>query len=274
MQRIKKLKPDFDFRGPLPFIFVAVVGGCTAVLFGPGIGLDTVGIIILVYATFALIAALRTSSVIYWVSTIYMYCLGTYIIFLEIRPYSGRKFVLTPEAKFLLVWVLFFLIWMLYLLFTRRAKWRGRDIMEAAAENVDSGDSSYTNRPKPITRIEYTKDELFSFANYLKKNLVAMPYYNHEKVIFVPVKMGEEYGILFGPNVRFLDRTWISFDFEGYVSVFISKDYYLDYKENLSFDQLCDSLGNLFIKFFEQYKNGEEVRIIDHLNDMKVGLMS
>jgi len=274
MQRIKKLKPDRDFRGPLPLIFAAVIGGCSAIFFGPRTGLDTLGVIVLVYATFALIAAIRTFSVFYWVQTIYLYCLGTYIIFLEIRTNQIRTFALSFEAKFLFVWVLFFLIWMLYLIFTRRAKWRGRDIMEAAAEDVETGESGHTNRPKPIAKIEYTKDELFSFAQYLKKNLVVMPYYDHEKVIFVPVKMGEEYGILFGPNVRFFDRTWISFDFYGNVSVFISKDYYLDYKENLSSGQLCDSLGNLFIRFFEQYKNGEEVRIIDHLNDMKVGLMS
>jgi len=146
--------------------------------------------------------------------------------------------------------------------------------MEAAAEGIEVGESSYTNRPRPVAKIEYTKEEIFAFAHYLKKNLVAMPYYNHQKVIFMPVKMGEEYGVLFGPNLSYWDRTWISFDFSGEVSVYISKDYYLDYKENLSFDQLCESLGNLFIRFFEQYKNGEEVRIIDHLNDMKVGLLS
>ena len=274
MQRIKKLKPDRDFRGPLPFVFAAVIGGCTAVLFGPKAGLDTIGVIVLIYATFALIAAIRTSSVIYWVSTIYMYCLGTYIIFLEIRPHSGRTFFLSSEAKFLFIWLMFFLVWMLYLLFTRRAKWRGRDIMEAAAENVESGESSFTARPRPISKIEYSKEELFGFAHYLKKNLIVMPYYDHEKVIFTPVKMGEEYGVLFGPNIKFWDRTWISFDFSGNISVNISKDYYLDYKENLSFDHLCESLGHLFIKFYDYYKNGEEIRIIDQLNEMKVGLLS
>jgi hypothetical protein len=274
MQRIKKLKPDRDIRGPLPFIFAAVVGGCIAVIFGPEAGFNTVGVIILVYATFGLIAAIRTSSVTYWVTTVYMYCLGPYIIFLEIRPHSGRTFFLSPEAKFLFIWVLFFGAWMLFLLLTRRAKWRGRDIMEAAAEGVEAGESSFTDRPRPINKLEYNKEELFSFAHYLRKNLVVMPYYDQEKVIFVPVKMGEEYGVLFGPNDKCWDRTWISFDFSGDISVKISKEYYLDYRENLSFDHLCESLGNLFVKFYEYYKNGEEIRIIDHLNEMKIGPLS
>ena len=101
-----------------------------------------------------------------------------------------------------------------------------------------------------------------------------MPYYNHDKVLLVPVKMGEEYGILFGPNISYWNRTWISIDFDGNISVNVSKEYYLDYKENLSFDQLCESLGNLFIRFYEYYKKGEEIRIIDHLNEMKIGPFS
>ena len=52
------------------------------------------------------------------------------------------------------------------------------------------------------------------------------------------------------------------------------KEYYLDFKENLSFDQLCESLSNLFIKFYEYYRKGEEIRIIDHLNEMKIGPFS
>jgi hypothetical protein len=274
MQRIKKLKPDRNITGPLPAIFSLVAGGCVAVVFGPKAGIDTIGVIILVYATFALIAAIKTEAIGYWVTTIYLYCLGTYIIFLEFRPYAAKKFYLTSEAKFLFIWVIFFMLWLIYMMITKRSKWRGRDIMEAAAQTVDVGENSYTARPRPVSRINIDKEQLFAFAKYLKKNLIAMPYYNHEKVIFVPVKMGEEYGILFGPNISYWDRTWISFEYSGDVSVNISKDYYLDYKEDLSFDQLCDSLGNLFIKFYEHFKNQEEVRIIDHLNEMKIGPFS
>jgi hypothetical protein len=274
MQRIKKLKPDRNIKGPLPAIFSLVAGGCVAVIFDPKAGLNTIGVIILIYATFALIASIKTGALGYWVTTIYMYCLGTYVIFIEVKPHQAKVLHLSSEAKFLLIWVIFFMLWLIYMLITKRSKWRGRDIMEAAAEEVEVGEASYTERPRPVSQIECTKEELSAFAHYLKKNLVVMPYYNHEKVIFVPVKMGEEYGILFGPNVSYWDRTWISFDFSGNVSVNISKDYYLDFKENLSFDQLCESLGNLFITFFEYYKNEEEIRIIDHLNAMKIGPFS
>jgi hypothetical protein len=274
MQRIKKLKPDRNIKGLLPAIISLISGACVAVIFGPAAGFKTIGVIVLIYATFSLIAAIRTSALSHWVSTAYLYCMGLYVVFLETRQYHPKLFHLTPEAKFMLIWVVFFLLWVIYLLITKRAKWRGRDIMEAAAENVDAGEFSYTPRPRPVGKIDAGKDELLSFATYLKKNLVVMPYYNNDKVLLVPVKMGEEYGVLYGPNIRYWDRTWISIDFNGNVAVNISKDYYLDYQENLSFDQLCKSLGNLFIRFYEYFKNGEEIRIIDHLNEMKIGPFS
>jgi len=274
MQRIKKLKPDRNVKGILPALFSLIFGACVAIIFGPAAGIKTIGVIILIYATFGLIAAIRTSSISYRISTIYMYCLGLYVVFIEFREFHHKQFFLTPEAKFMLIWVAFFMLWAIYLMVTKRAKWRGRDIMEAAAENVDAGDFTYTQRPRPGGKLEAGKEEILSFARYLKKNLVVMPYYNQDKVMLVLVKMGEEFGILFGPNISYWNRTWISIDFNGNVSVNISKEYYLDFKENLSFDQLCESLSNLFIKFYEYYRKGEEIRIIDHLNEMKIGPFS
>jgi len=274
MQRIKKLKPDRNIKGILPALFSLVIGACVAIIFGPAAGLKTIGAVILIYATFGLIAAIRTSAFNYWISTIYMYCLGLYIIFIDIKEFNHQQLYLTLEAKFMLIWVAFFMLWVLYLLVTKRAKWRGRDIMEAAAENVDAGESTYTPRPRPGGRLEATKEEILSFARYLKKYLMAMPHYDQDKVLLVLVKMGEEFGILFGPNINYWNRTWISIDFKGNVAVNISKEYYLDFKDNLSFDQLCESLGNLFIRFYEYYRKGEEIRIIDHLNAMKIGPFS
>ena len=274
MQRIHKLKPDRNITGLLPAVSALVAGGCVGILFGLEAGVRTIGIMVLIYATFSLIGALKTSALSHRVSTIYLYLLGLYIIFIEVRPYGGKTFYLGDEAKFLIIWVGLFMLWLLYLLITKRAKWRGRDIMEAAAEDVAEGVSSYTPRPRPVAKLAYTKEQVLGFAGYLKRNLIAMPYNTHNQIVFVLVKMGEEFGILYGPGVNIWDRTWVSFDFDGNVTVHISKDYYLDFRQNLSFDRLCASLGNLFITYFEYYKKDEEIRIIDNLNEMKVGPFS
>jgi hypothetical protein len=42
----------------------------------------------------------------------------------------------------------------------------------------------------------------------------------------------------------------------------------------LAFDQLCTSLGQLFIEFFELYKKGEGIRVIDRMDDLKLPVLS
>ena len=44
---------------------------------------------------------------------------------------------------------------------------------------------------------------------------------------------------------------WTLSDFDGNVSASISKKDYLAFTEELAFDQLCDSLGKLFIEFMD-----------------------
>ena len=68
-------------------------------------------------------------------------------------------------------------IWTIYLLITKKAKWRGREIMELAALPVDVGEDAFTGRPRPVGKVETSKKELQTFAEFLKRNLIAMPVY-------------------------------------------------------------------------------------------------
>jgi len=86
--------------------------------------------------------------------------------------------------------------------------------------------------------------------------------------------MGDEYTFMFRASGGYPDTTWINFDFEGDVSVHISQKDYLDYRESLAFDQLCESLGRLFIEFAEMHQRGEGVRIIDRLDALKLSYFS
>ena len=72
----------------------------------------------------------------------------------------------------------------------------------------------------------------------------------------------------------YVDRTWIAFDYDGNVTVNIAQSDYLNYQEDLSFDQLCTSLGNVFIDFLDLFSNGKGVRIIDQLNAMPTNIFS
>ena len=175
-----------------------------------------------------------------------------------------------PAAVFFLVCGIFCLIWAYYLIFTRQLKWRGREILELAAAPVEEIQNGFTERPHPTGKAEYTKEELLVFARFLLKNLIAIPYVETNRVVLVPIRGTQGYRHLYTFNHDYTRDTWISFDFDGNVAVNITRDDYFAYKEDLSFNRLCESLGSLFIEFFERFKKGEEVRIIDSLNALKI----
>ena len=173
-----------------------------------------------------------------------------------------------------ILFTMVFLFWMIYLLITKKVKWRGREILEMAAASVEETGNGYTSRPLPNGKIEFSKEQIMEFAEFARRNLIAVSYVGKDKVIFVPVMMGREFGFIMGLKNDYTDETWISFDFNGNVTVNISHRNYLQYIEALSFDQLCASLGNLFIGFIEPYHHGEGVRIIDRMDAVRVGIFS
>jgi len=179
-----------------------------------------------------------------------------------------------PMMMLALLFTVVFLIGMVYLQATKKIKWRGREILELAAAPVEETGNGYTPRPLASGKTDYTKEQIMEFAQFARRNLIAVSYIGKDKVVFVPVMMGREFGYILGLKSDYIDQTWVSFDFDGNVSVNISHRDYLEYKEALSFDQLCASLGNLLIDFIETYQRGEGVRIIHMMDEVGVGIFS
>ncbi|MBE0684752.1 MAG: hypothetical protein IH585_02005, partial [Anaerolineaceae bacterium] len=134
--------------------------------------------------------------------------------------------------------------------------------------------NGYTSRPKPIGKVDYSPQQIQAFSRFVARNLIALPYSNSGNITLVPIKMGDEFGRLLGLSGDYFDATWINFDLNGEVSVHISQKDYLDYREPLAFDALCDSLGQVFIEFLDLFTKGEGVRVIDRLDDLKIPIMS
>lgn len=57
----------------------------------------------------------------------------------------------------------------------------------------------------------------------------------------------------------------MAIDYEGNVSVFIDKLDYEQYKDALTFDQLCRAMGDLFKELITYYKNGQRDKILKYL---------
>ena len=281
MKKYKKLKPDRNMIGLVP-AFASFILSCLvwAILDFPS-GLFTLGVIIMFYALMVFVIYIRTKNPYVFFSIAYLIILSMFLLllsdFLSSHGLTDIKDIRTSfpgYLKALLVIIIIFWVALLIVTSLKKLKWRGREIFELIAEDAELSGSSYTSRPRAIDEIEFTKEDLYGFAALLKRNSIAMNYWGDNSLYICPIKMGDEYGPLFNPNYDYISKTWVSIDSEGSVSVHISRDDYLEYKEDLSFDTLCKSLGELFIEFFNMYQNKESVRIIDKINRVKTFILS
>ena len=223
----------------------------------------TMMLIFLVYASMSLYFYFRTRNISYFAAFLFQFLMAVYLATLPIS--------VVPFQDVRIAWFFYFcglsvMAWLIYMAINKKARWKGREVFELAAEGVERSTHGYTERPRPVGKVECTRSELLGLADFLKRNLVALSYFDDSSAYFVPVRMGQEYGFLLGISGHYFQRSWISFDGEGYVTVKISKEDYYLYAEELEFDQLCESMGKLFIEFLEDYKRGEEARILNRLD--------
>ena len=266
----RKLKRDFRITGFVPAIICISIGALIWIFIGPREGAYAVAVFFGLYAVFSFWIFFRTRNQSYLAASAWQLLVGIWLA-------SRFSYPLIPGIKSKLLAISFLLmlastIWLFYLVFTRKAKWKGREVFELASMAIEPQPDGFTERPHPAGTTEYSRDELKGFAEFLQKNLIAMPYLEENRIVFVPVKMEDEFGYILNPDKFRQNRSWIAFDFQGNVTVNVSKRDYVGYKEELSFDQLCDNLGKLFIEFMKYYHKGEAERIVYKLNELGLGL--
>jgi hypothetical protein len=271
MYYMRKLKPDRSITGLLLILGILGIAGIAGALFGQAGGLKVLGGLILLYALYSLNVWIRTMNTGYLVATLYQVALSLFIVTLPADLEVGLR---SPFSRLFLVIYVLLLPVLGYYAFTKKIKWRGREILELAAAPVEEVRNGYTPRPLPAGKLVYTKNELLEFAEFVRRNLIAIPYNEGQRIVMVVVKMGEEFRYMLGLHDQFQNETWVSFDFEGEVSVNISQRDYLEFREALSFDQLCDSLSQLFIDFFDLCRRGESARVIYRMDAMRLSFFS
>ncbi len=156
------------------------------------------------------------------------------------------------------------LVGMFVALFSRQINWRYRDILELAASPVEDASDGFTARPFPSGQADYSREEALGLAKYLLKYVIAYPFIEKDRVVFVIPRYMWSYLLLF--RRRYDKDTYIAFSDSGEVSVRMDLRDYQAYKDELTFDQLCASLGNLFKQFLRDYKDGQSQLIIKRLN--------
>ena len=270
MSHIQKLKSGSPIKVFVPAIISLTIFALSSIFLGLEIGLKMLGGIILIYAVISFgLYYLQTRSHVYLISSSYLLAFGLVLLTIQTQYTGNHLLVFPPISRLFLIWMILSWIWLFYLMVTSQTRWKGNHIMELASIGVEQSNDAYTERPFPVREIDFTKDEILALAAYLRKNLICIQYNDGDKVYFVPINNSAAMDLLFRSGFNVIEDTWVAFDPTGMVSVHISRKAYLSYKENLAFDQLCNNLGNLFIEFLDDYRKGEDVRIIDKLNTVK-----
>jgi hypothetical protein len=273
MTLVRKLKPDRNITGVIIPLSILPIFGLTTFIFNATTGFYTLAGMIALFSFFYLYSFIRTGNGGQLVPSLEGGFLFYMFLVIATDDFSG----VFDRAEFALAYfsgLIFIGVLLIYVLFTRKAKWRGREVFELAAVSVDDTGNGYTSRPRPVGKAEYSQKEMNAFAQFCARHLIALPYKTSKNITLVPVKMGDEFGRLLGLLGDYRDATWVNFDVNGEVSVHIAQKDYLDYREPLAFDTLCNSLGQVFIDFFDLFNKGEGVRVIDRMDDLKIGLFS
>lgn len=271
-----KIKTDRNIRGYIPVIASLLIFFFTLIIFGLQPAFKALACIMIVFSLlFGFWSFYKTSNYYFLVSAFYLISFGLLLLLVEL-PININNQVpeFTNEFKLVFIFFLFFFFWLIYIGFRKKMKYRGNEVMELAARDVEKASDTYTERPRPAGEVDYTKYDIIDFGNHLKKNLICMPFLEKNRLILVPIKISDYLDLLFSLNYNYQNKTWISFGFDGKVSVHISKVDYLNYKKDLAFDHLRKSLGQVFISFADFYMRGNKTRIIDRLNSVKMGLFA
>ena len=266
----KKLKPDRSIFGPIQPVIALVIFGLALVIWDIRVALIVLILMYLIYFIFTMYALFRTKNYYFILAGFFQLMAAIFFSFCKLGPIPLNEGMI----KGLTILLLCSAVMAAYGLIAKKMKWRGREIFEIAAQDVEVDPETYTERPKSSGKIVYRREDLFGFAHYYERNLLGLCRREDSTLIFIPVKMNDWANTLYNPAFNYKDHSHVTISFDGSVSTFISKKDYFDYKEDLAFDQLTASLCELHLDFFKLYQGGKEVRIMDRLKEVNTNLFT
>lgn len=263
----RKTKDTFDIRNLLLPIGTLIIFFGVSTYAGFALGFYSLGAIVIVISISPFITYSKTRNPGFLIQGMYLVFLGLMCLTSPPAFEDKSKIGLTPVF---LVLTYVTLLLTAFQFFNRKIKWRGMEILELAALNVEDIGESFSPRPRPSGQVRVSKTEMIRFVDFINSNLIAFPFQEENRSVLVlalPKKISK---YILGIQNDYLSDTWVAIDFEGQVSVNVTQEDYLLYKQDFDFDQICLSLGNVFIEFLELSKEGKESQIIDKMNMLRL----
>lgn len=168
----------------------------------------------------------------------------------------------TPISFFIhiLVVALFVILFWPKLSAQERLFSNARRLFKLASGLINETDGGFTERPYSIGKVNISDNELKGFINFMEGKFITKTFVN-DNVYHLGFSMGKSPLVVSDP----LEISCLRIDSEGNLSVNISRFDYKQYKEKLSFDQICHSMAEIFERFIDYYKQGKEDRIINEI---------
>lgn len=263
----RKTKPKNILRHLLFPVLAMIIWLTTLALVGVGPSFYVLGGLYLLVVPYPFIIYLRTRNTGYLAVTgfILAACLMMISAPSAIADKSNSGLTLMILA---IMYVLMLVVG--YLAINRKLRWRGEEIFELAAMPVEDIGDSFSARPRPVGNVPVSKTEMIRFVEFMTRNLIAFAFREENRVVFVLTLPGNDLPYLLGIKKDYLEDTWVAIDYDGNITVNITEKDYLLFKMDLDFDQLCQSLGDLFREFLELSKQGQDSRIIDRMNALRL----
>lgn len=227
------------------------------ILYGEKLFEKAFAIVTLLLVPVHLLVLFRTGNTGHLIATLYYSCLS-----LTFFMPGG-----TVMRKGLAILTAIFLVFFIVVLFRKRLNWRYREILELAARPVNESQDGFSTPPFPAGEGSFSKEEILGFARFMIKHVIAYPFIEGNRVVLVIPQNMFSYLIFFKRDYR--ETTHVIFDFDGQVTVFISRKDYRHYVKEWTFDKLCLSLGDLFRTFLDLYQQGQGREIIRTLNHFR-----
>ena len=168
-----------------------------------------------------------------------------------------------PKATYfvtLFVMALFLILNWSTLYGQERYEINSRRLFKLAAELIYETADGFTDRPFSAGEIKASREELLGFSRFLEGKYVARVFHE-EETLYLTFSLNRSLLTVVNPK----EVSHIAINASGTLTVFITESDYRQYRRTYNFNQLCQSIGEVFKRFMEYYQQGLEARIITEL---------
>jgi hypothetical protein len=141
-----------------------------------------------------------------------------------------------------------------------RLEQSARKIFRTAAQTVTSSGDGFTSRPYYAGNAEYSKEQITRFTQYLAGQMLVYPVFS-ETGVSLTFSMGKSPLAINDCG----EVSFVIFENSGKITVHIASGDYRRFRKQLTFDRLCESIGDTFRRFLNYYIQNQEARILAEL---------